>query len=542
MTPSSYSLPLSKESDSTTKAVDEDTHHDVPKDWKFWCIIFSLALSFLLPAIEFTAIGTALQQLFVNWKENTLVPLCGGLSQIIGRRPIMLSALFLFALGSTICATASSMNMLILEEGLGGGAIRSVVQILLSDLVTLRERGTFTGLMALQRLGNWWWRRSCHWWGIGSERTMAQPAHMCPHCNSNLALLACQNATCNLREKLSKMDLIGNILIIGSITSVVIGLAWGGVRYPWTSIHVLVPLIIGFVGLSLVAIYEFYFCHPPVVPILMRLDWTGTSGYLQIFMTAVVTAGLIYWYPVFFEACKETSPTEAGIALFGLSYSIGLIAIVTGLVVKKSGNYAIPTYVGWVLTVVGVGLLTTLDADSSMAKSIGFQLVTGSGIGIINVTSLYPILASIPVTQNAPAMALYVFSRNLGTIWGVTIGGAILQNKLPVKPNLPGSFIAQDFHVRFSAIPIIPTLSSSLKDPVRNTSAEALKVVWQALLGISIAGFLCSLGMRQLKLHSEIDEDWGRSDVTPPLDLRSPQRDTDMSKVNGNVDHGPSEA
>jgi hypothetical protein len=57
----------------------------------------------------------------------------------------------------------------------------------------------------------------------------------------------------------------GNILIIGSITSVVIGLAWGGVRYPWTSIHVLVPLIIGFVGLSLVAIYEFYFCHPPVV-------------------------------------------------------------------------------------------------------------------------------------------------------------------------------------------------------------------------------------------------------------------------------------
>jgi fucose permease len=122
------------------------------------------------------------------------------------------------------------------------------------------------------------------------------------------------------------------------------------------------------------------------------------------------------WYPVFFEACKETSPTEAGIALFGLSYSIGLIAIVTGIVVKKSGNYAIPTYVGWVLTVVGVGLLTTLDADSSMAKSIGFQLVTGSGIGIINVTSLYPILASIPVTQNAPAMALYVFSRNLGTV------------------------------------------------------------------------------------------------------------------------------
>jgi hypothetical protein len=122
------------------------------------------------------------------------------------------------------------------------------------------------------------------------------------------------------------------------------------------------------------------------------------------------------WYPVFFEACKEASPTQAGIDLFGLSYSIGLIAIVVGLVVKKSGNYVIPTYIGWVLAIVGAGLLTTLHADSSMAKSIGFQLVIGSGVGIIYVTSMYPILASIPVTQTAPALALYVFLRNLGSV------------------------------------------------------------------------------------------------------------------------------
>jgi hypothetical protein len=122
------------------------------------------------------------------------------------------------------------------------------------------------------------------------------------------------------------------------------------------------------------------------------------------------------WYPVFFEACKETSPTEAGIALFGLSYSLGLIAIVAGIVVKKSGNYVIPTFVGWVLVVIGVGLLTTLHVNSNIAKGVGFQVVIGSGAGIIYVVSMYPILASIPVTQNAPAMALYVFSRYLGNV------------------------------------------------------------------------------------------------------------------------------
>jgi hypothetical protein len=102
--------------------------------------------------------------------------------------------------------------------------------------------------------------------------------------------------------------------------------------------------------------------------------------------------------------------------LFGLSYGISLIALVAGVVVKKTGKYVIPIYAGWVLVIVGAGLLTTLRADSSIAKSIGFQLPVGGGVGIVYVVSLFPILASIPVTQTAPAMALFVVSRNFGYV------------------------------------------------------------------------------------------------------------------------------
>jgi hypothetical protein len=57
----------------------------------------------------------------------------------------------------------------------------------------------------------------------------------------------------------------GNILVIGSTTSVVIGLTWGGVRYPWSSAQVLSSLVIGLVGLCVFIIYEIYFCKPPIV-------------------------------------------------------------------------------------------------------------------------------------------------------------------------------------------------------------------------------------------------------------------------------------
>ena len=122
------------------------------------------------------------------------------------------------------------------------------------------------------------------------------------------------------------------------------------------------------------------------------------------------------WYAVFFEACKDKTPTSAGVDLFGLSYSISLIAVVAGIAVKKTGKYLMTIYAGWILTVLGAGLLTTLRADSSFAKSIGFQLVIGGGLGITYVATLFPILATIPVNQSAPAMALYVFSRNFGYV------------------------------------------------------------------------------------------------------------------------------
>ncbi|KAI0281064.1 major facilitator superfamily domain-containing protein [Russula aff. rugulosa BPL654] len=534
--------PLSSSSVLASAKPSDNISHGVPKDWKFWCIIFSLSLSVLLLAIEFTSIGAALPTITRSLKgeqfiwvgsvyalgSSALVPLCGGLSQIIGRRPIMLSGIILFALGSTVSGAASSMNMLIAGravQGLGAGTITSSVHIVLSDLVTLRERGTFTGVMAISwALGG----------GVGPVigGSLAQNFNL-PICAVNailvLLFLRLKTPPATLREKLSKMDIIGNILVIGSTTSVVIGLTWGGVRYPWSSARVLSPLVIGLVGLGVFVIYEIYFCKPPIVPIVMRMNWTGASGYLQNFLMAVVLATLSYWYAVFIEGCKEKSPTGGGVDGFGLTYSISLIGL-------KTGRYLMLIYVGWTLIIIGAGLQTTLRADSSIAKAVGFQVVIGSGIGMVYVAVIFPILASIPVTQTAPAMALYVFSRNFGYIWGVTAGGAIIQNEL--KHRLPASFLTQfqqGAEIAFETIPIIPSLNQPLKDDVRNTFGIALKVVWQVLLGISIAGMLCSVGVKQLKLHTEIDEDWGRKDL--PDDRACPstqppkQEATNINKV-----------
>ncbi|KAF8258921.1 hypothetical protein EI94DRAFT_1814313 [Lactarius quietus] len=501
--------------------------------------------------------------------STSLVPFCGGLTQVLlyvfsGEKSwfnviVIRSlvgdhhalALFLFALGKVRCPSSSSPARRAAVQGLGAGDIAATGQIVLSDLVTLRERGTFSGIMSLwvtffrfvrstlpngpyaafglsavvqvRSLEDRWLRAGT---GISFPSPLLSASCLSPDrfslqemafylnppiCTFNVILvllfMRLKTPPATLSEKLSKIDFMVNNLGRNG--------AYLG-RYTIFVVHRFGPRasVIGIVGLTSFVIYEFHFCKPPTVPILFDLNWTGTSGYLQNFVMAVVLASLSYWYVVFFEACKDKSPSGAGVDFFGFSYTCSAIAILVGIAVGKRGKYMIPTYIGWALMVSGTALLTTLRADSSMAKSIGFQLVIGSGVGTIVVASLFPILASVPVTQTAPAMTLCVFVRNFGYIWGITIGGAILQNEL--KNKLPSSFLAQfpqGAELAFATIPLIPMLEQPLKDEVRRTFGEALKVVWQVMLGIASAGFLSSLGMRQLPLHTNIDQTWGREDI-----------------------------
>jgi len=138
-------------------------------------------------------------------------------------------------------------------------------------------------------------RSSQHWAGDGcfvcvnpsgatiipKQTSRHQPPDMCLQHDDGDTLPASQDATCNTERDAQEnghhvsacqvmpsclnISCRGNILVIGSTTSIVIALTWGGVLYLWSSAHVISPLVFGLVGLGVFAIYEIYFCKPPVV-------------------------------------------------------------------------------------------------------------------------------------------------------------------------------------------------------------------------------------------------------------------------------------
>lgn len=90
---------------------------------------------------------------------------------------------------------------------------------------------------------------------------------------------------------------------------------------------------------------------------------------------------ILFLMPVYFQATKDASVLESGVDLLSLSFTVGPAAIACGLSIGLTGHYLVQNYLGWVVSIVGFGLLATLRADSSKAVWVSFACLAGLGLG-----------------------------------------------------------------------------------------------------------------------------------------------------------------
>ncbi|KAM5530941.1 hypothetical protein V8D89_015386 [Ganoderma adspersum] len=522
--------PAHEKCDITLTLVNGDTSHSREhsggKGARFWVILCALILSLFFAVLEAYSVSPALPVIVSDlhadefvWvasaygiASTALLPLSGGLAEVYGRRPVMIVSVALFALGGAISGAAQSMDMLItgrVVQGAGAGGIFTLSQVILSDLVSLKERGTYNGLFGLA-----WAIAGCVGPVIGGAfahhttwrwifyMTIVSSGFVAATMIIFLRLDKPSSAT--LSQALVRLDVIGNTLIIGATCAIVLGLTWGGVVFPWSSYQVLVPLCVGAVAAIAFILYEWRYCDYPAIPLYLLSNRTSLSGYIQISLTALINLTLLYYLPVYYQACKDASPLTSSVDVLGLFASVGPPTIIVGASIAKTNRYRPQLWIGWCFILVGLGLMSSVTESTSRATAIGFQIPIGVGIGMIFAAAYFPVLAPLPPTSNAPALALFVFLRTFAQIWGVTVAGAVLQNgvqaKLPqsIKDALPGLN-----NIVYAVVPLIPTLQDPEKDVVRRAFAESLQAVWRILIGVAGVGFITSLGMKALPLHTQ---------------------------------------
>ncbi|KAI8843296.1 major facilitator superfamily domain-containing protein [Chytriomyces cf. hyalinus JEL632] len=441
-------------SDSSPKdvAFDVFTQVKVPlSKFEFVCVFVSMMLGVLLAALDQTIVATALKAIVADLGDQALLPwigsaymlsscaLCtmyGKLADIFGRKLAFLVAVVVFEVGSLVCGVATSMGMLIAGRaiaGVGGGGIMSLVLIMLSDIVSIQDRGKYQGF-----IGGTYSIASVVGPLVGGTFVDNLSWRWCFFVNLPIGLLTFLMVMFllklpapegNFMDKLRRVDFIGIALLTISIVLLLVPLQLGGAEWAWGAWYTILCFVLSCVFFVVFGIYEGR-VEEAIVPYAL---FSNTSVPALLVIAISIGASLfpaMYYISVFFQVVQGATATIAGVKSVPLIFGVVVVSVCSGLFVSKTGQYRILFFIGPVVMSVGIYLVSTLNQYSSTVMNVFYLLLFGMGVGPLNSVGVVAIQSSVDTKMIAVATAVQRTCQQLGGAFGVSLIGSIFNSAL----------------------------------------------------------------------------------------------------------------
>jgi len=398
-------------------------------------IMLGIMLAMFLSALEQTIVAPALATIGrtlgdvenLSWVvtayllANTVAtPLFGKLSDIHGRRRMMLVAIVIFIVGSVACALAPNMPALIVSralQGIGGGGILPIAHTIIGDMVTPRERPRYQSYTSIMFMA-----ASIIGPVVGGVLTDYVHWTMIFWINLPMGLLALWMTDRALKklprhDRPHKLDVLGALLMVGAALALMLAMTWGGTRYGWVSAPIL-GLLAGAVVLWLLFAWRVASAPEPFIPLaVLRAPILAATTAAGFFSVGVII-GLTIFLPVYFELVLGFSPSGSGTALIVFLAAATIGSFFAGRLMIQLTHYKLVPAVGMVLGIVMLAAFAWKPGGLSLLEVCGLLTIGGAGLGV-----MYPVTTTI--VQNS------VVPHQLGTATGALnfarqLGGAII--------------------------------------------------------------------------------------------------------------------
>jgi EmrB/QacA subfamily drug resistance transporter len=413
-------------------------------------IFYGLMLAMFLSALNQTIVATALPTIgrdfgdFENlsWviiayllSSTVVSPLYGKLSDIHGRRTMMLVAIGLFIAGSAASAAAPNMAVLIAGrtlQGIGGGGIVPLTQTTIADMITPRERGRYQAYM-----GTSWIVAGVAGPALGG--IIAQYLHWSVIFWLNvplglIATLLTYHAMKRLprHERPHRLDIVGAALMIAAATIFLLALTSGGTRVAWTSPTIL-ALTTTSLALSLAFLWWLTQAPEPFLPLSVLQNPVMRDGTAATSCMMGAVLGLTVYMPLYFQVVHKLSATDAGLALIPIVVMTTPGSMTSGRSMMYLRRYKVSAIVGAVIAIASISALVIWPAMPLYGVVIVLTLV-GFGAGTVYPVATVSIQNAVPATQVGTATGAMNFFRALASTLAVAIMGAILLAGLGATP------------------------------------------------------------------------------------------------------------
>jgi EmrB/QacA subfamily drug resistance transporter len=417
-------------------------------------IFYGLMLGGFLSAVNQTIVASALPTIGrdlgdlhnLSWviiayllSSTVVAPLYGKLSDIHGRRAMILAAVGLFVAGSALSAVAPDMTLLIIGrtlQGIGGGGIVPMVQTTVADMVAPRERGLFQAYM-----GTAWIVAGVVGPVLGG--IIADRLHWSVIFWLNVplgvltALLVWHSmARLPRHQRTHKLDFIGATLMIAASVAFLLALTSGGTRVPWIS-----PTIFGLIGISMLLTLVFAWwlnqIGEPFLPLHVLANPVMRQGTIATSCGLSVMTGFMIYMPLYYQLVHALTPTQAGAALIPIIVFTTPGSMLSGRAMMYLTHYKVSPYIGMSLGTLAVAALTWWPA-MPLGWAIFATSVIGLGVGTVFPIATVSIQNAVDRHDVGTATGTMNFFRALGSALAVAIMGAILLAGLGFTPERGG--------------------------------------------------------------------------------------------------------
>ncbi|HEY3071756.1 MAG TPA: MDR family MFS transporter [Candidatus Limnocylindrales bacterium] len=437
-------------------------------------ILGAILLALFLFALDQTVVGTALPRIVTDLHGNQLYtwavsvylltstisgPIYGKLSDLFGRRPIIIFAVSLFLVASVLAGLSQEMWQLILFrglQGLGGGAVFPVALAVVADLYTPAERGKYLGFF-----GAVFGLSSLLGPGIGGFITDTWSWHWIFFVNVPIGLVSLfilwrLLPTIRRPEAARNIDFVGAAVFAFAIGSFLIGLTNKGgfhlvngapVANEWSD-----PSVGGLILLGLIAGVVFLWIESrvpePIVPLSLFRIRSFTISVAAMFLAAFGFFGAVIFLPRWFQTVAGSSATESGYNLLPLLAALIISATASGQIVARTGRYKVLMIGSLVLLAVGLFLMTNLHADTPLPAIWLWMVLAGLGIGPSFAVFTLIVQNAVSPDRIGVATSSLTFFQQIGGTVGLTISGTIFASRFAEE--VPPRLIAAGVPVQFA--------------------------------------------------------------------------------------------